>query len=84
VDYREQIVLQSAQNAMPEGASIATYRFRHVADRLTQRGLLHRIETTAQQANYTITAAGLGALRARSVLRLRADPADVETQLAAE
>jgi len=58
MDHREQIVLQSAQNALPHSVSIGDYRFRQVADRLAQRGLLKIIESTARNARYAITLAG--------------------------
>jgi hypothetical protein len=63
VDHREQIVLQGALNALPRSVSIAAYRFRHVADRLAERGLLKRVESTAQFAQYSITPAGQGKLK---------------------
>ncbi len=58
VDHREQIVLQSAQNAVAGGISIADYRFRHVADRLASSGYLKITEATPGKSNYAITAAG--------------------------
>lgn len=63
MDHREQIVLQGALNALPRSVSIAAYRFRHVADRLAERGLLKRIESTPQFAQYSITPAGQGKLK---------------------
>lgn len=63
MDYREQIVLQGALNALPRELSVANYRFRHIADRLAQRGLLKVVRSTAQGAQYSITPAGQGKLR---------------------
>jgi hypothetical protein len=58
VDHREQIILQGALNALPRNLSVATYRFRHVADRLALRGFLKVVETTPKSAQYSITPAG--------------------------
>lgn len=63
MDHREQIVLQSAQNALPHSVSIEDYRFRQVADRLTQRGLLEIIKSTARNGRYAITLAGEDTLK---------------------
>ena len=64
VDRHEQIVLQSALNAMPHCVSISAYRFRHVADRLAKRGLLEMTEAKPEKASYAITSAGQGKLNA--------------------
>ena len=63
MDHREQIILQGALNALPRNLSVATYRFRHVADRLAQRGLLKIVQSTAENAQYSITPAGRGKLQ---------------------
>lgn len=81
MDHREQIVLQGALNALPRSVSIAAYRFRHVADRLTERGLLQRVESTAQFAQYSITPAGEGKLQS---LRTPAKSSGDISEIAAE
>jgi predicted transcriptional regulator len=66
VDHREQIVLQSARNALPNSVNIAAYRFRHIADRLVRRGYLEVTATSPESANYALTSVGavkLNALR---------------------
>jgi hypothetical protein len=62
LDHREQIVLQGALNALPRNLSVSNYRFRHIADRLAQRGLLKIVHSTTQIAQYSITPAGQGKL----------------------
>jgi predicted transcriptional regulator len=62
MDHREQIVLQGALNALPRNLSVANYRFRHIADRLAQRGLLKIVQSTTESAQYSITPAGQGKL----------------------
>lgn len=76
MDYREQIVLQSALNAMPRSVSITAYRFRHVADRLAKRGLLELVDSTLDTASYAITLAGQGKLNSLHVQHLSPPPAD--------
>ncbi len=58
MDHREQIVLQSAKNALPESVSIGAYRFRHVADRLVLRGYLRVTIISPESATYALTPAG--------------------------
>lgn len=65
MDYREQCVLQSAQNAMPGRISIQTYVLRHVADRLAGQGLLKKLPASGNKcAHYSITEAGRARLNA--------------------
>jgi hypothetical protein len=71
VDHREQIVLQGALNALPRSVSIAAYRFRHVADRLAERGLLKCVESTTQFAQYSITPAGEGKMQSLHMTRTK-------------
>jgi len=71
MDYREQIILQGALNALPRNLSVANYRFRHIADRLAQRGLLKIMQSTAEGAQYSITPAGQGKLQ---TMHNRAEP----------
>ena len=81
MDHREQIVLQGALNASPRCVSIAAYRFRHVADRLAQRGLLKCVQSTVQFAQYSITPAGAGTLQS---LTARTKPSGGMHKMAAE
>lgn len=63
MDYREQCVLQSAQNAIPGRIAIQTYILRHVADRLATQGLLKKLPSGSKCAHYTITEAGRARLK---------------------
>jgi hypothetical protein len=81
LDHREQIVLQGALNALPRDLSVASYRFRHIADRLAQRGLLKIVRSTTEIAQYSITPAGQGKLQSfQARTKLSADISGVAAE----
>ena len=66
MDDRERMILQGAQNAWPQGISIAQYRLRHIADRLAEKDLLEKRPFSGGQLGYQITAKGRDQLSERN------------------
>lgn len=72
------MILQGAQNARPQAVSIAQYRLRQVADRLTERDLLEKRKFAGGQLGYQITSKGRAQLseRNRSIHARNVDKAE--------